>query len=158
MLALRIMGLGMIGLAAAAAVAVCPAPAEAAAGKEPPACGQVSFRPLVPGAPDGEQDAGLYKSRFVKIELKATVQGGVATDYHLLINGKPAQPMAGGIPKSAEACLKSKHVVVPVKAISGACLGNRFRVVLDRSSGKKLALLFGLQGNDWYYCNGSVLP
>ncbi|PWC39306.1 hypothetical protein [Azospirillum sp. TSO35-2] len=129
-------------------------PAEA---KDPPSCAAISFRPLVPGGPDGEQDAGLYKSRFGKIEVKADVKGGQATNYYMVLNGKkvdgPAAP-----PKLSESCLKSKHVKVPViKQSSGACTGSRFRVVVDRSGGKPVAAFFGLQGDDWAYCSATTL-
>ena len=42
---------------------------------------RLTFRPVPPGLTDGEQDAGLYKSRFGKIALKAEVteRGAAAT-------------------------------------------------------------------------------
>jgi hypothetical protein len=142
---------GAIVLLAAGGLAVVSA--DAAEGKEPPTCSAISFRPLLPGAPDGEQDAGLYKSRFVKLELKATVKGGAPETYYLLINGKRPEPLAGGVPKGANDCLKSKHVAVPVKTQGETCTGNRFRVVIERTGDHKTAMLFGLQGNDWLFCS-----
>lgn len=62
-------------------IAALAGPAEA---KDPPACAAVSFRTIVPGGPDGEQDAGLYKSRFGKIEVKADVKGGQGTNLSLI--------------------------------------------------------------------------
>ncbi len=147
--------IGVIVLLAAGGLAV--ASADAAEGKQPPACAAISFRALAGGAPDGEQDAGLYKSRYVKIELKATVKGGAPETYYMLINGKRPDALAGGVPKSAEGCLKSKHVAVPVKAQGATCTGTRFRVAIERSGDHKTAMLFGLQGNDWLFCSAAKI-
>ena len=129
----------------------------AAGGKQPPACAAITFRPVAPGLPDGDQDAGLYKSRFGRIELKAAVKSGEAQNYFILFNGKPPAAVSGGVPKSADACLASKHVKLPVKSVNGACIGTRFRVVIDHSTGDKLAMLFGLQGDAWQLCSTSKL-
>lgn len=125
--------------------------------KEPPSCAAISFRTIPPGAPDGEQDAGLYKSRFGKIEVKADVKGGQATNYYMVLNGKkidgPANP-----PKVADSCLKSKHVKLPFqKQAAGSCTGSRFRVVIDRSGKQPVAMFFGLQGDDWAYCSATTV-
>ncbi|CAO3414381.1 hypothetical protein [Azospirillum doebereinerae] len=144
--------LAAAALAGAAALAAVPAQA-----KEPPACAAVSFRTIAPGGPDGQQDAGLYKSRFGKIEIKTDVKGGQGTNYVMVLNGKtiegPANP-----PKLSESCLKSKHVKIPfAKQPAGSCTGSRFRVVIDRSGGKAVAAFFGLQGEDWAYCSATTL-
>ncbi|HYD32492.1 MAG TPA: hypothetical protein VEB64_16740 [Azospirillaceae bacterium] len=151
MLVSRLVGVAVVSVLALAAVGG----AQAATKKEPPACAAISFRPLVPGMPDGEQDSGLYKSRFGKIELKAKVEGGEARDYFMTINGQRPEVLKAGIPKSAESCLRSKNVKTPAKASEGACTGNRFRVVIDRSGAKKVVMLFGLQGDEWRFCQAS---
>ncbi|MEI6557080.1 MAG: hypothetical protein WCO00_01635 [Rhodospirillaceae bacterium] len=148
-------GIGAVLLMAAAGLIVSPA--SAADGKQPPACAAISFRPVAGTPPDGEQDSGLYKSRFVKIELKATVKAGLATNYYLLINGQKADGV-GAPPKGSDGCLKSKHIAVPVKAQpAGACTGERFRVAILRSGKDKTALLFGLHGSEWQFCSGSKI-
>jgi len=147
--------IGAIILLAICGLAV--ASADAAEGKQPPACAAISFRPIVGTPPDGETDAGLYKSRFVKIELKATVKAGLPQTYYMLINGKRPDALAGGVPKGSDGCLKSKHVAVPVKTQGATCTGNRFRVVISRSGNDKVAMLFGLQGNDWQFCSSSKI-
>jgi hypothetical protein len=121
--------------------------------KGPPACGAVSFRPLASGLSDGNQQSGLYRSRYGSIVLLAKVQGGQPTDYFLELNGKTPEPFTAAVPKSADGCLKSKSVKLPVAKSSGACVGTRFRVVLDRSTQQPLALLFALQGDDWKLCS-----
>ncbi|KAA0590542.1 hypothetical protein FZ938_00040 [Azospirillum oryzae] len=154
MLSVRLMSVPAALLLAGGFATLAAAPAEA---KDPPSCAAISFRALPGGAPDGEQDAGLYKSRFGKIEVKADVKGGQATNYYMVLNGKkvdgPANP-----PKMSDACLKSKHVKLPfAKQPQGTCTGSRFRVVVDRSSGKPVAAFFGLQGEDWAYCSATTL-
>ncbi|PWC95215.1 hypothetical protein [Azospirillum sp. TSO5] len=154
MLSARLLSVPVALLLAGGFAVLAAAPAEA---KDPPACAAISFRALPSGAPDGEQDAGLYKSRFGKIEVKADVKGGQATTYYMVLNGKkvdgPANP-----PKMSDACLKSKHVKLPfAKQPQGTCTGSRFRVVVDRSSGKPVAAFFGLQGEDWAYCSATTL-
>jgi len=140
-------------LLAAAGIAVVPA--DAAEKKQPPACAAISFRPVASTLPDGDHDAGLYKSRYGKIELKATVKAGAAS-YYMLVNGQKPDAIAGGVPKGTESCLKSKHVAVPVKSQgANACTGTRFRVVIDRSPSRKVAMLFGLHGNDWMFCSAA---
>lgn len=144
---------GGLLLAAAGSVVI---PADAAEKNHPPPCAAVSFRPVASTLPDGEHDAGLYKSRFGRIELKATVKNGSAS-YYMTLNGSRPEPLAGGVPKGAESCLKSKHVAVPVKAQGAACTGSRFRVVVDRSANRKAAMLFGLHGNDWMFCSAAAI-
>jgi hypothetical protein len=146
--------LAALAMAASLVLISAPGPAEAA-DKAPPNCAQISFRALGAGAPDGEQDAGLYKSRFGKIEVKANVKGGEAQDYFMTINGKRPEAFSGPLPKHVEPCLKSKSVALPVKTQSGACLGNRFRVVIDRSAAPNLAMFFGLKGDQWHLCTAT---
>ena len=70
----------------------------------------------------------------------------------------PAQASPATPPKAADSCLRSKHVKLPFqKQAAGACTGNRFRVVIDRSGKQPVALFFGLQGEDWAYCSGTTL-
>ena len=123
--------------------------------KGPPACGAVSFRPLPPGMSDGEQQSGLYKSKFGSIVLMAKVQGGQPVDYFMQMNGKAPEPFTASLPKSADGCFKSKSVKLPVAKASGGCVGERFRVVIDRSTQQPIAVLFALQGGDWKMCNAA---
>lgn len=144
----------VLALATAALTAGLAMPAQA---KEPPACAAISFRTIAPGGPDGMQEAGLYKSRFGKIEIMTDVKGGQGTNYVMVLNGKTVEGPANP-PKLSESCLKSKHVKVPfAKQPPGTCTGSRFRVVIDRSSGKPTAAFFGLQGDDWAYCSATTL-
>src|ERR1700675_2114993 len=85
----------VIGLAAV----VAGSSAEAAGG--PPACAKIIFRALPSGQNDGEQEAGIYTSRFSHLELKASVKSGEAQDYYVTVHNKKLAPLAGAIPAAA---------------------------------------------------------
>ena len=82
------------------ALALAAFPAEAATrapGKAAPACSAISFRPLPQGMPDGEQQAGMYKSRHGRLELRAEVKQGNPSDYYVTLcrqadRCRPVQP------------------------------------------------------------------
>jgi hypothetical protein len=130
-------------------------PAQAQTKKTPPACAAVSFRPLANTANDGEVTAGHYRSRFGSIDLMGKIAGGQAS-YHVTVNNKPLQKLAGDIPKDTFACLNSKNVKTPPQPVAGACTGSRFRVAIDSSGKQKLVMLFALQGDDWKLCEAGT--
>ncbi|WP_247887205.1 hypothetical protein [Azospirillum sp. SYSU D00513] len=137
---------------AGAALAVSPAQA-----KEPAACQAISFRPLLPGAPDGVQDAGLKPTKSGRVEIKADVQGGNATNYFMTLKGNKVEAGTGG-PKVSDGCLKAKNVALPYKTqTAGACTGERFRVVIERQGEKRVAQFFGLHGEAWEHCSSAVM-
>jgi hypothetical protein len=140
--------------ALAALFLAAAAPAEAQQ-KEPPACSAISFRPVASGLADGQHPAGLYRSRFGTIAVMAEVRSGAAQHYFVFHNGKRPQALAGGAPKSAEPCLKAKNITLPVTPAGKACLGDRFRVVVDRTGGQRHLMLFALQGKEWLLCSAS---
>lgn len=144
-------------LLAGAGLVVASADAAEKKGKTPPACGAISFRAAPAGLPDGEHDAGMYKSRFGLVELRVVIRGGLAVDHYMQMNGQRLPALSGGVPKGTDSCLKSKHVAVPAKTQSDGCTGTRFRVVLDRSGNRKVAMLFGLHGSEWQFCSASAL-
>ena len=112
-------GLGFAVFAIPALAAAKP-PAE----KGPPACAAIRFRAVTPGSGEAEQPAGMYKSRFGRLELTATVKGGAATDYHLSANGKPLGAAPQSLPPTAAACAAKKNMPAP-EAAAGACTGER---------------------------------
>ena len=59
-----------------------PARAHATAGKAAPSCAALAFRPVPAGASDGEQSAGMYRSRFARLELRASVKSGLNNVGH----------------------------------------------------------------------------
>ncbi|MBI1779734.1 MAG: hypothetical protein HYR63_30750 [Proteobacteria bacterium] len=136
-----------------ASLVVAASPAEAQQ-KSPPTCAAIDFRPVADGMSDGEQEAGLYKSRFGRIEVRGIVKGGKAEDYAMAFNGKKAAPLAS-LPKSVEKCLAEKKVPVPTSAAQQACGGSKLKVVIDSSASPKIALLYGLQGRSWRFCHAA---
>lgn len=150
--------LAAVALLAAAAGQAAAADRPAADKKKPPACAAISFRPLNEGMPDGEHMAGMYSSRFGRMELMGTVKGGKPVDYALLVKGKPIEPLKGPVPKSVEPCLKAKNVKVPYQSAGDTCVGPRFRVVIDNSGERKLLMLFALSGDEWRLCRAGTVP
>jgi len=138
-----IAGLGMAGASAASA-------AQSASAKEPPGCAAIAFRPIASGMSDGTQDSGLYKSRFGRIELKATVKSGEAQDYFVEVNGKAPAPLTAA-PASLSSCAQSKKLPAPASA-SAACTGDHFMVVVDHAGKDRLFALYGRQGTAYHFC------
>jgi len=140
-----IAGVGVIVLLGLTGPALAAAPP-----KTPPACAAIAFRPVASGMNDGDQDAGLYKSRFGRIVLTATVKSGEAQDYHVEVDGK--QPTALATPPAALAgCAQAKKLPAPAAA-SGACTGDGFKVLVDHSGKDRLVALYARKGKDWHFC------
>jgi hypothetical protein len=142
----RIALIGLLSLAGASLAL----PLQAQSTKEPPSCAAIKFRPVPSGMTDGEQDAGLYKSRFGRIELKATVKTGEAQDYFLEVDGK--QPAAAASPPASLAsCAQSKKLPAPAAA-AGPCTGDGFMAVVVHAGKDRLVGLYGRQGKTWHFC------
>lgn len=143
-----------IGLIAGIGLATAGQLAQAASTKEPPSCAAIAFRPIASGATDGVQDSGLYKSRFGRIELKATVKSGEAQDYFVEVGGKPPAAMTT-TPASLATCAKGKKLPAP-GAASAACTGDRFTVLVDHAGKDRVFALYGRQGKDWHFCRAGT--
>ncbi|HLI14193.1 MAG TPA: hypothetical protein VKY65_21575 [Alphaproteobacteria bacterium] len=142
------------GLAAAALALLLPGTSAWSKAKEPPACAAITFRPLPQGLNDGDQDAGLYKSRFGRIVVKGTVKGGQVETYFVTLNGaRPAE--AASLPKSVATCAAAKHLPAPGKA-AGACTGDHLRVLVDHSGDKRYILLYAHQSGGWELCSAGT--
>jgi hypothetical protein len=143
------MGLMLVFPAAGAVAAAKPA------GKGPPACAAIKFRAVPAGMSDGKQPAGMYKSRFGRLELSATVKGGTAADYRVEANGKPLGAPPASLPATAAQCAAQKKLPAPEKP-AASCSGERFTVLIDHEGDERLALLYGLQGNSWQFCSAGT--
>jgi hypothetical protein len=126
-----------------------------AADKGPPACAKILFRPLPSGQNDGEQEAGIYTSRFSHLELKGMVKSGEAQDYYLTARNKKLTAVTT-VPAAAANCAKEKKMPAPSKA-GASCTGQRLAAVIAHSGKEKVALLYALQGKDWQYCGAGAL-
>jgi len=143
-------------VAASALGALVVGSAAAAEKREPPSCAAIAFRPVPSGLSDGVQDAGLYKSRFGRIELKANVKGGAAESYFVEINGKPLQAVpAANVPKEAAACAKVKRMSAPGKPLD-PCSGDRLTVLITHNADKRYFLLYSHSGGTWHYCSAGT--
>jgi hypothetical protein len=137
-------------------VAVTATAATKAPGKAPPPCGAITFRPLPPGMPDGEQQAGMYKSRHARLELRADVKQGNPVDYHVTSAGKRLAALSGSLPEAAVSCAVKKKMPKP-EAPAASCTGQRFTVVVAHAGEQRLALLYGQDGGTWRFCSAGTL-
>ena len=144
------LGLAVAGPASFAAQKSGLDPRAAAA----PGCAALVFRPLPSGTSDGEQTAGVYKSRFARLELNGTVQNGTPTNYYLSANGKR---IAGGaqVPQAAADCATSKKMPKPGSPQS-SCTGEKFTAVAAHAGDKRVALLYALSGGTWKFCDAGA--
>ena len=151
---LRVAGIVAAAAMGCAAFGLAGAPATGA-GKGPPACAKILFRPLPSGQNDGEQEAGIYTSRFSHLELKGMMKSGEAQDYYLTTHNKKLTPVTT-VPAAAVNCAKDKKMPAPGKA-SESCTGQRLATVIAHSGKDKVALLYALHGHDWQYCGAGAL-
>ncbi len=138
-------------LALGLAAALLATPALAADKKGPPGCSAIDFRPIASGMPDGEQDSGLYKSRFGRIEMKASVKGGQAQDYQAMVNGKPLKAVAT-LPQAAIDCAATKKIPATVRSANPCGDAAKLRVVVTQSGADKMIATYGLKGKAWTLC------
>ncbi len=140
-----------IGLAAALA-SVPAAAATKAPGKAAPACSAITFRPLPAGTADGEQPAGMYKSRHARLELRAEVKQGSPVDYFVMAGGKRVTAAPANLPEAAASCAVAKKLPKP-EAPAASCTGQRFTVVVAHAGDQRFALLYGQDGGNWHFCS-----
>jgi hypothetical protein len=143
-----------IGMALALSAASAPA-ATKPPGKAPPTCAAITFRPLPPGMADGEQQAGMYKSRHGRIELRADVKQGNPGDYYVTTGGKRIAAAPATLPDVAAKCALAKKMPKP-EAPASSCTGQRFTVVVAHAGEQRLALLYAQDGGAWRYCSAGT--
>ena len=145
-----------VGVACTLAVAAFPAEAATKApGKAAPACSAIIFRPLPSGTPDGEQPAGMYKSRYGRMELRAEVKQGNPVDYFVTSAGKRVAAAPSSLPEAAVSCAAAKKMPKP-ETPAASCTGQRFKVVIAHSGDQRLALLYGQEGGGWHFCSAGT--
>src|SRR5947209_10232937 len=138
-----------LGTALAMVFAVSASPgwtaAKPAPGKSAPSCAAIAFRPLPGGMSDGEQTAGMYRSRFARLELRASVQNGAAANYYIVAGGARL-PAAKGLPEAAANCASLKKMPLP-QAATDSCTGDRFMMVVAHGDDKRYAMLYAASGS-----------
>src|SRR5204862_5624031 len=115
-----------------------PAHADATAAKSAPSCAALTFRSVPAGASDGEQSAGMYRSRFARLELRARVQNGAPANYYIVAGGTRL-PAAQGWPEAAANCTTLKKMPLP-QAAADPCTGDRFTMVVAHAGDKRYEL------------------
>lgn len=141
-----------VGLGLAVVVSASTAWSQA---KQPPSCAAISFRAIPAGFNDGEQNAGLYRSRFGLLEVMGTVKGGQVEKYYVTVNNKPTAP-ADNLPASVASCASAKHLPAPGKPAADACVGDRLSVLVDHTGDKRYVLLYARQSGAWKLCSAGV--
>jgi len=145
---------GGIGLALACAALPAVA-ATKAPGRAPPACGAITFRPLPQGMADGEQEAGMYRSRNGRLELRGEVKQGTPVNYFVTTGGKRIGTAPASLPEVAANCAVAKKMPKP-EAPASSCTGQRFTVVVAHAGAQRLALLYGEDGGSWHFCSAGT--
>jgi hypothetical protein len=139
----------------AAALLAASGEASAQAKKEPPACALIKFRALPEGTGEGEQEAGMYKSRFGRVNVMGTVKNGRAENYFVTVAGKKLSPVTS-LPPSVASCAQTKKMPAPTAAAAGACAGSRLAVLIDRAGDKRILALYALEGRKWTSCGAGT--
>lgn len=143
-----------IGLALASA-AFSASAATKVPGKTPPACAAITFRPLPPGMSDGEQQAGMYRSRNGRLELRAEVKQGAPVNYYVTTGGKHIAAAPSNLPEAAANCAAVKKMPKP-EAPASSCGGQRFTVIVAHAGEQRLALLYGQDSGSWHFCSAGT--
>jgi len=144
-------GIGLaLALAAFSARAATKAP-----GRAPPACAAITFRPLPPGMSDGEQQAGMYRSRNGRLELRAEVKQGAPVNYYVTTGGKHIAAAPPSLPVAAASCAAAKKMPKP-EAPASSCIGQHFTVVVAHAGEQRLALLYGQDSGSWHFCSAGT--
>jgi len=144
-----------IGLALSFVLLSAEATTKPPAQKAPPACAAIVFRPLPSGMTDGEQQAGLYKSRHARLALHAQVKQGEPVDYFVVAGGKRLATAPASLPETAASCAAAKKMPAP-GAAAASCIGQRFTVVVAHTGNERLAMLYGLDGTTWRFCTAGT--
>jgi hypothetical protein len=142
-------------LAAAGLVAALVRAAVAGPANEPPSCAAVTFRPAPTGSVDGEHDAGLYKSHFGRIEVKAVMKDGVPQSFFVEVNGQRPAAIPGKLPPSVGACAKAKRLGA-VGEPEKTCFGDRLAVLIENTDTGRYVLLYAHRGSEWRFCSAGT--
>jgi hypothetical protein len=141
-------------LAMIAGLAATSSDGMAAPSGAPPNCSAIAFRPILARTGDGEQDAGLYKSRYGRIEVKATVKDGNPQNYFVEINGKRLTS-AANLPNAIALCAKTKRLPAP-GAADPACVGDQLQVLNVHSGDDRYVLLYAHRAGAWHFCSAGI--
>ena len=114
-------------------------------------CAAIAFHPIGPGRADGEHEAGYYKSRLGRIEVRASVKNGAAWRYYVSLDGAVLAPIRGSLPPIVAACARAKRLSAPVQP-DRSCLGDRLVVLIADAEEHHYLLLYARHGHAWRFC------
>jgi hypothetical protein len=140
---------------AAAVLLLNPGAGHTATQSQPPNCAAIAFRPILSRSGDGQQDAGLYKSRFGRIEVKALVKDGVTQKYFVEINGRELAPAGETLPPSLATCASAKRLSPP-GVPEPDCTGDQVTVLIDHSGEDRYVLLYVHRAGTWRFCSAGI--
>ena len=143
-----------VALALAVGLLVAGREVDAAPSGTPPNCSAIAFRPILARTGDGDQDAGLYKSRYGRIEVKATVKDGATQNYFVEINGKALTP-AKDLPSTIALCAKAKRLPAPGTP-DPACIGDQLQVLNVHNGDDRYVLLYAHRAGAWHFCSAGI--
>jgi len=115
-------------------------------------CAAIAFHPVAPGAGNGEQEAGYYKSRLGRIEVRASVKNGTVLRYYVSLDGAVLAPIRTSLPPLVAACAKAKRLTPPLHPES-SCIGDRLVVMIADADGHHYLLLYARHGHAWHFCS-----
>ncbi len=115
-------------------------------------CAAIAFHPIGPGRADGEHEAGYYKSRLGRIEVRASVKNGTAWRYHVSLDGALLAAVRGPLPSIVAACARAKRLSAPVQP-DRSCLGDRLVVLIADADEHHYLLLYARHGHVWRFCS-----
>lgn len=128
------------------------APARSAERLSSQNCAAIAFHPVAPGVGDGEQEAGYYKSRLGRIEVRTSVRNGTASRYYVSLDGAVLGPVHSALPPLVAACAKAKRLSPPLHPDSN-CVGDRLVVLIADAEGHHYLLLYARRGRAWHFCS-----
>ena len=114
-------------------------------------CAAIAFHPIPTGRADGEQEAGYYKSRLGRIDVRALVRNGVPRYYYVALDGAALTLVRGPLPPLVVACAKAKRLSAPVRA-DRSCLGDRLVVLIADADEHHYLLLYARHDSVWRFC------
>lgn len=115
-------------------------------------CAAIAFHPVAPGTADGQQEAGFYKSRLGRVEVRASVKGGTVMRYYVSLDGAVLAPVRAALPPLVAACAKAKRLAPPLHSDSN-CVGDRLVVMIADADGHHYLLLYARRGHAWHFCS-----
>ncbi|MGH7001866.1 MAG: hypothetical protein ACREEA_10210 [Stellaceae bacterium] len=115
-------------------------------------CAAIAFHPVAPGTADGQQEAGYYKSRLGRIEVRASIKDSTVTRYYVSLDGAVLAPLRAVLPPLVAACAKAKGLTPPLHPDS-SCGGDRLVVLIAEAEGHHYLLLYARHGHAWHFCS-----